>query len=52
MICIGFDKFCFGKYVNHTKLYEYIKSYEYKVNTNFQGEKVPKENASIMAYHC
>ena len=25
MIFIGFDQFCFGKYVNHTKLYEYIK---------------------------
>ena len=23
-----------------------IKSYEDKVNTNFQGKKVPKENAS------
>ena len=26
-----------------------IKTYEDKVNTNFQGEKVPKENAS---YKC
>ena len=23
-----------------------IKIYEHKVNTNFQGQKVPKENAS------
>ena len=26
-----------------------IKVYEYRVNTNFQGKKVPKENAS---YKC
>ena len=26
-----------------------IKSYEYKINTNFQGNKIPKENAS---YKC
>ena len=23
-----------------------IKSYGYKINTNFQGKKIPKENAS------
>ena len=26
-----------------------IKSYGYKVNTNFRGNKIPKENAS---YNC
>ena len=26
-----------------------IKSYAYKVNTNFHGNKIPKENAS---YNC
>ena len=28
-----------------------IKMYGDRVNTNFQGKKVPKENASFNAYH-
>ena len=28
-----------------------IKSYGDKINTNFQGKKVPKENVHISAYH-
>ena len=28
-----------------------IKTYEDRVNTNFQGKKVPKENASYKGYH-
>ena len=34
------------KYINTKK-----KMYEDRVNTNFQGKEVPKEDASISAYH-
>ena len=30
---------------------KYIKIYGYKVNTNFQGKKIPKKIRHISAYH-